>query len=59
MSAASKSGKKGRKLGRNAAYCKQYRDQGRRLKNKRLKVRRHAKRFPDDKQAARWLEANG
>lgn len=55
--AKAKGGKKGRKIGRNAKYCERYRIEGREIKNKRRRLRRHLKRYPDDAQAMRALEA--
>lgn len=40
--------KKQRKHGRNAAYCKFYKDTNRREKNKMTKLARHLEKFPDD-----------
>ena len=54
---SAQSGKKSggaKKIGRNGARCKIYRDRGVREKNKARKVRRHLNRFPNDLQAARW-----
>ena len=54
---SAQSGKKSggaKKIGRNGARCKVYRDRGVREKNKARKIRRHLKRFPNDLQAARW-----
>lgn len=43
-----KKSKKLRKVGRNAAYCLQYRNLNRREKNKLLGLRKHLIRFPLD-----------
>jgi len=43
------------KYGRNASWCKMYRDRGTRERNKAAKVARHIKRFPADKQAQAWI----
>ena len=50
-------GKKGRKIGRNGALCKIYRDRDTRMRNKVRKVARHLKNFPDDLQAQAWTRA--
>ncbi len=50
-----KSGKKGRKIGRNKAFCERYRAEGRRLKNKIAKLRSHLRHFPEDAQAQQVL----
>ena len=44
-------GKNNRKYGRNSAFCKMYKDRGTREINKKRKMRRHLKRFPEDTQA--------
>ena len=48
----------GKKYGRNSKSCLTYFNNGTRLKNKVKKVRRHAKRFPNDDRARGWLRAN-
>lgn len=53
---ARKKGKKNRKYGRNSAFCTRYRNEDRRNRNKKAKVRRHLKKFPEDAQAAKWLK---
>ena len=55
MSGATSGGSK--KHGRNNISCKVYRDSGRREKNKRLKIARHLKLHPKDKQSAKALAA--
>jgi len=52
---APKKGKKNRKWGRNASYCKFYRDAGLQERNRARRIRRHLKRYPGDKQAVRAL----
>ena len=52
MSKTKSGGKK--KIGRNGAMCKVYRDRNVRMRNKILKVARHIKRFPADLQAEAW-----
>lgn len=44
-----------RKGGRNRAWCQMYRNAGTRERNKRRKMKRHIKRFPNDKGAERAL----
>jgi hypothetical protein len=44
-------GKKGRKIGRNADFCKVYAAENRKVKNKKRKILRHMKTHPEDKQA--------
>lgn len=46
-----KGGKKNRKLGRNDKYCQGYAAAGLELRNKRRKMRRHIRRFPENAQA--------
>jgi hypothetical protein len=43
---------KGKKIGRNKDWCAAYRMRGTRERNKRLKLARHLRRHPNDKQAA-------
>jgi hypothetical protein len=43
-----KKSKKLRKVGRNAAYCLQYKNLNRREKNKVIRLRNHLDRFPRD-----------
>jgi len=43
-----KKSKKLRKVGRNAAYCLQYKNLNRREKNKLVRLRKHLDRFPLD-----------
>ncbi len=43
-----KGGKKGRKIGNKAEGCKRYQAEGRREKNKRRRLRRHMKKYPND-----------
>jgi len=57
-SGSSKSGKGGKKYGRNSSFCTHYANINRRMKNKIRKVKRHAKKFPADKKAINWLKAN-
>ena len=52
---ARKKGKKNRKFGRNSNFCTRYRAEDRRAKNKVRRVKRHLKRFPNDKQAKIFL----
>ncbi len=47
---------KGRKVGRNARFCESYFKSGTRMKNKLRKIRRHIKRFPEDKRAVSALK---
>jgi len=54
---APKKGKKNRKHGRNAVYCTRYRNEGRGLRNKKRKIRRHIKRHPGDASAVKALAA--
>lgn len=44
-------GKKGRKFGRNSAFCKTYRSMDQELRNKKRKLGRYIRNFPEDKQA--------
>lgn len=46
-----KGGKKNRKHGRNKKSCERYRLEGRAGKNKTRRLKRHAKRHPNDSQA--------
>ena len=46
-----------RKYGRNAAWCKAYRNQQQRERNKALKLARHIRRFPSDDCAWTALKA--
>ena len=57
MSAQSKKSGGSRKVGRNGAMCKVYRDRNVRLRNKVRKVLRHIKRYPGDEQAQAWMDA--
>jgi hypothetical protein len=57
MATKSKSGGK-KKYGRNATQCLQYKNLGKRLRNKFNKVRRHIRNFPEDKQAIAWIAKN-
>ncbi len=50
-----KGGKKNRKHGRNKKWCEAYRRAGTRERNKRIKLKRRIKRFPNDKGAKRAL----
>lgn len=43
-----KGGKKNRKYGNNRAWCEAYRKRGQREINKRKKIAKHKKRFPND-----------
>lgn len=43
-----KGGKKNRKYGRNKTWCEAYRKRGQREINKRKKMIKHNKRFPND-----------
>ena len=52
---ARKRGKKNRKYGNNIAFCTRYRNEGRRDRNKKRKLERHLKKFPNDIQAQRAL----
>jgi hypothetical protein len=52
-----KGGKKNRKYGRNKKWCEAYRKVGTRLINKRKKLKRRIKRFPNDKGARAALAA--
>jgi hypothetical protein len=58
MVISKKSGKKNRKYGRNAVQGTQYRNLNRRVVNKVAKVKRHLKRFPEDRAAINWLKNN-
>lgn len=51
-----KGGKKARKLGRNMAKCKLYRDRGRRELNKERDLLKHIARFPLDLNAPKALD---
>ena len=54
---ATKSGaKKQQKFGRNGRWCAGYTLRGQRLKNKRKKLKRHIKHYPEDNQAIKALE---
>lgn len=53
---ARKRGKKNRKFGNNIAFCTRYRNEGRRGINKKRKLQRHLKNFPEDAQAQRALK---
>lgn len=46
-----------RKGGRSRAWCQAYRNAGTRERNKRRKIARHIKRFPDDQGARAALAA--
>jgi hypothetical protein len=52
---ARKKGKKNRKFGRNSNFCLRYRNEDRRAKNKARRVRKHVAKFPNDKQAQKFL----
>ena len=52
-----KGGKKNRKYGRNRKKCEAYRKAGTREINKRKKLKRRIKRFPNDKGARAALAA--
>lgn len=41
-------GKKGRKVGRNLIWCREYRNRDQRGVNKALKIMRHIRRYGDD-----------
>lgn len=43
-----KAGKKNRKHGRNKLFCERYRREGRREKNKAIRLRKHLRRHPRD-----------
>lgn len=45
-----KGGKKNRKLGRNSVACKRYANEGRELKNRLRKMRKHLRRNKTDAQ---------
>ena len=49
----------GEKIGRNArrGQAMRYKAEGRHFKNKKRKLQRHLKRYPEDKQAATALDA--
>lgn len=51
-----RSGKKGRKIGRNKVKCDLYRKQGRRERNKLRRLRRHVRRQPNDWEAKSAIE---
>lgn len=51
------SGRKGRKVGRNAIYCKQRVTMGIDLKNKKRRMKRHIKKYPGDISAASILQS--
>ena len=51
-----KQGKKNRKWGRNENCCARYRAEGRQEKNRRRRILRHLKRYPNDRQALRALD---
>jgi hypothetical protein len=53
---AAKSGKKNRKHGRNKEFCKRYKAENRRHKNKIKKLKKHIKKFPNEKNAVRVLK---
>ena len=46
-----------RKLGRNKKGCEAYRAMGTRERNKKVKMLRHIKRFPADRQAKNRLRS--
>lgn len=54
--ARKKEGKKNRKVGRNANYCKFYALTHRRERNKLVKLKKHLKKFPNDKSALAAVE---
>ena len=56
MPVVQKAKSKGRKIGRNARWCEAYRLQGKRMKNKIKKLRKHIKNFTEDKQAKAALK---
>lgn len=45
-----------RKFGRNATKCKRYKDRGMRFENKVRKLKKHVRRFGNDKLAANRLK---
>jgi len=45
-----------KKMGRKKAWCKIYRDTGRRMLNKLRKLRKYVRLNPNDKQAANRLK---
>jgi hypothetical protein len=49
-------GKGGRKYGNNQAFCLRYRNEGRRMINKKRKLESHLRRYPEDSQAHRTLK---
>jgi len=48
-----KGGKKNRKYGRNQNFCTSYKALATELRNKKRKLRRHMKNYPNDLQAAK------
>lgn len=48
-------GGKNKKYGRMTAACKQYKSEGRREKNRKRRVRRHIRNYPNDAQAVTIL----
>lgn len=53
---ANNAGGKSKKKGRNKVWCDLYRKRGQREKNKRVKIQRHIKKFPNDLQAQKALK---
>ena len=49
-------GRKNRKYGRNKKFCERYTIENTRIRNKRVKLKRHLRRQPNDKQAATALQ---
>ena len=43
------------KLGRNKRFCEKYRSEGRRIKNKIIKITRHLLKHPNDKESSKVL----
>ncbi len=55
MAGSAGKGKGSKKIGRKVPWCKNYRLQGKREKNKAKKVAKHVKKYPNDVQAAKVL----
>ncbi len=57
MPKQNKSGSGSRKHGRNATFCLSYHSRARRETNKKLKMERHMRRFPNDGQTVNAMRS--
>jgi len=53
---AHKEGKKNRKYASNKVVCARYRSEGRQEKNRKRRILRHLKKFPNDLSALKALQ---